>query len=247
MRLEKDIVVILCGGNGKRMNSDLPKVLHKIRGKPMIIHLIEKSLQLNPEKIIIVVNNKNRQKIIDEIFNYNYMTYHMYFVLQNEPKGTGHAIKCCSKVLLNYLNRNVIILNGDVPLLKIETMRNLLEKKNSILVCNLKNPQGYGRIICDTNNKFFQIVEDKDCNEEEKKINTINAGVYNFECRMILKYIDIIDDNNNQKEYYITDLPKLILKEKEIDLVFVKNEIEIMGVNTKEQLDYLNSLSLEDS
>lgn len=235
------IAIILCGGNGTRMKSDIPKVLHKIHGKSMIIYLIEKCLLIKPEKIMIVVNNNNRKKIIDEIFNYGYMTHSIYFILQKNVKGTGNALKCCTEKLLNYLDNNILILNGDVPLLKIQTMKNLLIKKNNILVCKVKNPDGYGRIICDMNDKFLNIVEDKDCNENEKKINLINAGIYSFECRMILKYIDDLKNNNNQNEYYITDLPKLISKEKDINLVYSESEEEIFGINTKEQLDYINS------
>ena len=243
MKHKQNIVIILCAGNGKRMKSKIPKVLHKIKNKSMLIYLIEKSQQLNPEKIILVVNNNNRQLIIDEIFNNGYMTHHIYFVLQKEPKGTGDAVKSCSRVLLNYLNSYVLILNGDVPLLSIETMKRLIENNtNNILVCNIKDPKGYGRILCDEKENFLNIMEDKDCNENEKKINLINTGIYCFECKMILKYIDVIDNNNNQNEYYLTDLPKLILKEKKINLIYTNDENEIYGINTKEQLDYLNSL-----
>lgn len=249
MKINNNVIIILCAGNGTRMKSDIPKVLHKIKNKSMIIHLIEKCFQLNPEKIILVVNNLNRQKIINEIFNYGYMTNHIYFVLQKVAKGTGDAIKCCSEILINYLNSNVLILNGDVPLLSVETMKKCLDErnKNNILVCKINNPEGYGRILCNLDNKFINIIEDKDCNKYEKKINLINTGIYNFQCRLILKYIKQINNDNNSKEYYLTDLAKLISKEKEINLIYTLNENEIMGVNTKEQLDYLNSLSLEDS
>lgn len=241
--MSKNIVVILCGGNGTRMKSDIPKVLHKINGKSMILHLIEKCLFVNPEKIMIVVNNTNRQKIIDEIFNYGYMTNKIYFVLQQHVKGTGDALKCCCEKLLDYLDSNVLILNGDVPLLKIKTIQTLVGNinNNNILVCKVNLAEGYGRIICDSKNKFLNIVEDKDCNENEKKINLVNAGIYSFECRMILKYIDKLNDDNIQNEYYITDLPQLISKEKEIHLIYSENEEEILGINTKEQLDYINS------
>ncbi len=129
------------------------------------------------------------------------MTHHIYFILQKQAKGTGDALKCCTEKLLNYLDTNMLILNGDVPLLKIKTIQNMLEKKNNILVCKVKNPDGYGRIICDSNNKFLNIIEDKDCNENEKKINLINAGIYSFECRMILKYIDNLKNNLKRKRY----------------------------------------------
>ena len=173
-----NLIIILCGGKGTRMNSDIPKVLHKVKGKSMLIRIVESSLKTNPDKIVLVVNPLNKQAIINELFEHNYMTHHIHLILQKESKGTGHAIQCCFDFLLNYKDHQIIILNGDVPFIREETIQKLNNKKSNIVVSELENPVCYGRIVVNDNNDFEDIIEEKDCNDIQKKIKLINAGIY---------------------------------------------------------------------
>ena len=237
------IVVIMAGGLGKRMNSNLPKVLHCINGKPMLVHVIEQSFLLNPSKILIVVG-KYKDIILNTINNYIDINK-IEFIHQEEPLGTGHAIQCCLPELCNYNSNSItLILSGDVPLLQYETLETFLQNNNDakIITTSLDNPTGYGRII-EHNNIFTKIVEEKDCLPEEKLVNKINCGVYAFSTELLCKYIGEIDNNNSQGEYYLTDIVKLIKCNEDIIIntfdIPKKIQYQIMGVNTIEQLNEL--------
>ena len=157
------IIIIMAGGLGKRMNSTLPKVLHPIKGIPMICKIIEEANKLNPSKIFVIVGKY--KKIIEETINNNNIEY----IIQEEALGTGHALLCSRNKLLNFPNHNVLILSGDVPLITSETMINICTNPNSIVVTSLDDPKGYGRIIEDDSNRFQKIVEEKDCNDRDRK------------------------------------------------------------------------------
>ena len=185
------IIVIMAGGLGKRMNSDLPKVLHRIHGKPMLCHAIEQSLALNPHKIFIVVGKYKNviEQTIGELKD------KVEFILQPEPLGTGHAIQCCREELLKY-NKKVIILSGDIPLLTSTTIQSILTNMNhvKIVTTRLDNPYGYGRVIeC---NGFIRIVEEKDASYEEKQIKNINCGIYIIESNLLCSYLPLLKNNN---------------------------------------------------
>ena len=238
-----NIVLILAGGLGKRMNSELPKVLHLLKNKPLIVHVIESALKINPTKIGIIVGKYS--EIIEKTVNkYITDTSKIEYIVQIEPLGTGHAIMCCKDFLSNYKKSSVTILSGDVPLIKsntLERLNNTLNKKDaSILVNKLENPHGYGRIITD-GEQFIKIVEEKDCDEEERKVDLVNSGIYCVTCNAILNNIDKITNNNKQKEYYLTDLFNYIDRDN-IDLVYLENMYEVMGVNTPEQLKELDPI-----
>lgn len=240
-------VVIMAGGLGKRMNSDesniLPKVLHKIKGKPMLLHVIETAISINPIDIYIIVG-KYKDVIEKEIGNYN-LSKKIKFVIQEEALGTGHAIQCCVPVLKN-LNSNVIILSGDVPMISRKTLENLVNiDKIKLMTTILDNPKGYGRIV-EKDNKFVKIVEDKDCNDFEREINKINSGIYSINSELICKYVMDLKNDNKQKEYYLTDIVEIIKENENIDIemynVPKENQFELMGVNTIEQLNQLNNI-----
>ena len=241
------IILIMAGGLGKRMNSDLPKVLHKIKNKPMIVHILETSLKLNVHKIGIIVGKYYNiiKNTINEYINQEIIDSKIQFIMQNEPLGTGHAIMCCTNFLSkmpNYID-NVCILSGDVPLISCNTINDLLNNTNytNILIANLSNPHGYGRIKTQ-NNKIIKIIEEKDCTNDEKKISFVNSGIYTFNIKVLLRYIDKIDNNNNQNEYYLTQIFELISKDNiNIDYNLIKNIHEISGVNTPEQLTILEN------
>jgi len=241
-------VVIMAGGLGKRMNSELPKVLHCIKNKPMLVWVIEQALLLQPFKILVIVG-KYKDIIIDTLNNY-IDTTNIQFVYQAEPLGTGHAIQCCVSELLNIEHSNTLILSGDVPLLQFNTLKNFLDLelddcKVKLMTTILTNPTGYGRIIENTDNVFTKIVEEKDCSYEEKLVKKVNCGIYAFNTQLLCKYIVQLTNNNAQGEYYLTDIIELI-KNNELIVINIfdiplNKQYEIMGVNTIEQLNELST------
>lgn len=246
------VVTIMAAGEGKRMNSDIPKILHKFNYIPMLVRIIIESYKLYPDKIIIITGKYDTliRNTIDEYFCgtdediLNIITY----VKQNIPNGTGDAIK----TTLEYYNdnNNVLILNGDMPLVSYNLLKKFINSYSSdenidiakLLVAKLDNPFGYGRIIYN-NNKFTGIIEEKDCTIEEKKIDITNVGIYFFSSNILKKYIPLIDNNNIQKEYYLTDIVKLInmLSDINIETYLIEDDLkyQIMGVNTQEELKNL--------
>jgi len=244
------IVIIMAGGLGKRMNSTLPKVLHSISNEPMLVRVIKQALVLNPKKILIVVGKYKNiiESTIKEFVDLNNIS----FVNQPEALGTGHAIQCCIPELLNYDNSNVLILSGDVPLLKSSTMLNLVSNFNKVKLMTsiFDNPYGCGRIL-ETNNLFDRIIEEKDCTLEEKKINKINCGIYAFNSNILCKYLPLLNNNNSQGEYYLTDIVEIIKKNENINIdmyeISKEKQIEIIGVNTAEQLVELEILAKNSS
>ena len=241
--INDNIVLIMAGGLGKRMNSELPKVLHLLKEKPLIVHVIETALKINPIKIGIIVG-KYRNIIQETINQYLKDTSKIEYIIQPDALGTGHAIMCCKDFFSNYKNSSVTILSGDVPLIKSETLERLNISLNNceatILINKLDNPGGYGRIIIDRD-QFVKIVEEKDCNDRERKVDLVNSGIYSFKTETIHNNISKITNNNKQNEYYLTDIFNFINK-KSIDLLYLENKYEVMGVNTPEQLMSLEQL-----
>jgi len=237
------IIIIMAGGLGKRMNSELPKILHVVHNKPMLCHVIEQSIQLNPYKIFIVVGKYKNiiEQTIGELNN------KVEFIVQPEPLGTGHAIQCCRDELLRYPKKKVLILSGDVPLLTSSTMQTMLSdvKHVKIVTTLLDNPYGYGRII--EYDGLVKIVEEKDATDQERTIKNVNCGIYIIQSKLLCTYLPLLQNNNKQNEYYLTDIIALIQQgDIHVDTYTVSNEkqYEIMGVNTVEQLIELEKLNL---
>jgi bifunctional N-acetylglucosamine-1-phosphate-uridyltransferase/glucosamine-1-phosphate-acetyltransferase GlmU-like protein len=237
-------VTIMAAGEGKRMNSNIPKVLHNFHGIPMLIRIILEVVKINPQKIIIITGKYDLliKSTIKEYFIANQLLFYdtLIFIQQSIPNGTAGAIKC---TLDNYSdNEYVLILNGDMPLLSSTLIKNFIKEKSNakLLVSRLDNPYGYGRILYDENKKFIGIKEQKDCTEYEKLINLVNVGIYLFNSNLLKTYIPLIDDNNVQNEYYLTDIVKIIRNNLniEIDTYIVEEELkyQINGVNTKDEL-----------
>ena len=248
MEEENDTVAILmAGGLGKRMQSDTPKVLHRIRGLPMIVHILLTIKQLpQPVKKIMIVVGKYRPIIEKTIFKY-IDSRNIQFIEQIEPLGTGHAIQCCrDQLLLLPPNTNVLILSGDVPLLSRWTMEKMLNELTAIRVVTtrLEEPKGYGRVVTDGNGCFQRIVEDKDATDAERAITLVNGGIYAITCALLCRYLPMIQNNNEQREYYLTDIVEIIQKNEGVVVeqveIPVANQLEIMGVNTTEELERLN-------
>ena len=244
------IVVIMAGGLGKRMDSVLPKVLHKIGKFPMIVHLLMKLKILEKthkiDKILIVVG-KYREIIQKKIAKY-LATDVITFIDQPNPLGTGHAIQCCIEELKQYRNHNTLILSGDVPLLSAILMYNMVKNVSTsrLMTAIFDEPHGYGRIIENNQSVFEKIVEEKDCNEAERQIKKINCGIYTFDCQILCKYLPELRNNNAQKEYYLTDILEIIKNNEKVNIELYNIEKEkhheTIGVNTKSQLDELEKI-----
>lgn len=225
----------MAAGKGTRMNAELPKVLHKLNNKTMVEYVIDKTLEMNPDKLIVIVGYKS------DLIKKQLTKYDIEYVEQQEQLGTGHAIMQCQNTL-NDFEGDTLILSGDVPLITKETLSNLYDNhiendsKGTVLSALMKNPTGYGRIVTE-GGTFISIVEEKDANKNEKKINEINAGIYIFNNQILFENINKINNNNNQAEYYLPDILPIMLKNNnKITVLKTSNELEIKGINTVEQL-----------
>jgi len=236
-------VIILAAGKGTRMNSELPKVLHPINNQPMILNVIKTAYKINANPIITIVGYKH-EMVKDALKNEN-----VEFVLQEEQNGTGHAVMQCAPKLKNFTG-DVLVLSGDVPFISPKTLKLLIDthtesnSKAAVLTCKLNNPYGYGRIIKNKDNTINKIIEHKDATDEELLENEINTGIYIFNSLELLKILPKINNNNKQKEYYLTDVINILLDDDE--LVFTEetmNANEIIGINTLEQLENANNVS----
>ena len=226
--------LILAAGQGKRIKSDLPKVLHKVCGKEMVNHLIDTLRKGNVEDINVIVGKGA------ELVKENTKARNVSYSLQEKQLGTGHAVKCARDFLKNKKG-TVAIFNGDAPLIKEETIEELFkvhkESANSatILTSILDDASGYGRIIRNEN-EVLKIVEHKDCNEEEIKVREINSGMYCFEIESLVECLDNLSNHNSQGEYYLTDVIGMMKEKNEKVGALVRNYEETLGVNSRVQL-----------
>ena len=225
-------VAILAAGKGTRMESSLPKVLHKISGKTLLQRVIDSCLELNPDQIFVIIGHKSKE-VQDSIPN----NKKIHFVIQDPQSGTGHAIQVlCKEVKKN--KGKLLVLNGDVPLIKPNTLKKLLnlhDAKNadvSLITTKKKNPHGYGRVFLD-GDFIERIVEEKDCNAKERLNLLINAGVYCFNWENLSKIILSLQSNNNQKEIYLTDTVSLLKNSLSLE---VEDNGELQGINNRIQL-----------
>lgn len=226
--------VILAGGLGKRMKSDLPKVLHKINDIPMIVRIIKTTIEIQPRKILVVVG---KFKDLIESTIRESIDFPIEYVYQNEPLGTGHALQCC----IPYLSEDgkVVILSGDVPMISKGSILDLVERTEicGLIYTEVDCPKGLGRIRFE-NDQFHSIVEEKDCTEEERLIKYVNTGIYCIQSLSIKKYIHGIQCQNAQKEYYLTDLIGILRNYSNISLFYLSRDkqYEVQGVNDPEEL-----------
>jgi bifunctional UDP-N-acetylglucosamine pyrophosphorylase/glucosamine-1-phosphate N-acetyltransferase len=239
-------IIILAAGEGKRMKSELPKVLHLCGEKPMLVRVVEAARKLEPNKLVIVTGRHH--KTIIQTLGIWIDVFGISFVEQPQPIGTGHAVNCCKQQF--EANDRVLILNGDMPLIQSQLLENFVNELSLVdglvLTARLENPHGYGRIIYDKN-EFTQIIEEKDCTEEQRKINEINSGVYVFRGKVLHRCLPLITNENKQKEYYLTDIVGLA-KEYNISTFLIKDDenFQIRGANTPEELSELSLLTTLD-
>lgn len=244
MSNRKTTVTIMAAGEGKRMNSSLPKVLHLFRGVPMLIRILREVTIAGADKIIVVTGKYDQ--IIQETVQTYMPNNHIIFVQQTVPKGTADAIR----YTLDYYtaDEDVLILNGDMPLITAKLLRDFLQYtcgNNKIMVASLENPTGYGRILFDTNQTCIGIKEEKDCTEEERAISIVNVGIYFFPATILQTFIPKIENHNRQNEYYLTDIIRLCTDANEPIYTYCIDETQryqIMGVNTPDELEYLELL-----
>ncbi|HSW70021.1 MAG TPA: bifunctional UDP-N-acetylglucosamine diphosphorylase/glucosamine-1-phosphate N-acetyltransferase GlmU [Gammaproteobacteria bacterium] len=226
--------VILAAGKGKRMHSDLPKVLHHLAGKPLLEHVVRTTASLDPKSQPIVVYGHQGERVKTSLDYLNVTWIH-----QTEQLGTGHAVQ----QTLTHLpaDGRVLVLYGDVPLIKVETLKHFIaetpENAIGIITAELPEPKGFGRIIRDNKNKIKAIVEEKDATDRQRAIHEINTGIYLIPADFLQKHLPILKNENAQQEFYLTDLIALAVKEKiNIHSVQPEHYEEILGVNDRLQL-----------
>ena len=224
--------IILAAGQGSRMNSSLPKVLHPIGGKAMLQHVIDSCRQLDYEKLVIIYGHGG-DLVIEKT-----SAPDIDWVLQAEQKGTGHAVLQAQDFISD--DNIVVIAYGDVPLIKTETLNLLVSKLSnaalSVLTTKLDNPIGYGRIIRDDESKIKAIVEEKDANENQKLVNEVNTGFIAARGNDLKRWLNQIKPNNNQAEYYLTDCIALAVAEGGlVEAAVCDDPFEVQGVNNRIQ------------
>jgi len=235
MIMKDTALIIMAAGKGKRMKSNLPKVLHNLAGKPILNYVLKTVDPLKVKRKIIVVGYKSeklRELIGDEI----------EYVEQVEQLGTAHAV-LQTKRLLSDFEGDILILSGDVPFLTINTLKRLLKyHKDNEFSCTListilENPYGYGRIIRDKEGGIKGIIEEMDLPEDKKGINEINTGIYCFNKENLFPVLEKIVPDNKQGEYYLTDTVKMLLKDGlNIGNIMAKDYSEVLGINTRVDL-----------
>ncbi|MFC1624647.1 bifunctional N-acetylglucosamine-1-phosphate uridyltransferase/glucosamine-1-phosphate acetyltransferase [Candidatus Omnitrophota bacterium] len=228
--------VILAAGEGTRMKSSTPKVLHHIHGKPMIKYLVDTVSSVGIKEIVVVVGHKAR--LVRNILQ------GVKCIEQEEPLGTGDAVLKTKKILLKDKSIDSILVSyGDVPLLRPETLKKIVERHSSarsgctLLTSHLKNPTGFGRILRSGDNRIVRIIEELDASIYEKVIEEINVGVYCFNKDILFETLENIRPNNRKKEYYLTDTVGMLAKANiAIDSVSTDDPEEFLGVNTRNDL-----------
>ena len=231
MNNKKLSIVIMAAGRGTRMNSELPKVLHRLSGETLLNHVIATAEKLTPENIVTVVGHE-AQMVKDSVNNNDIL-----FSIQKDQKGTGHAVMQTQNHLENF-DGNTLVLSGDVPLISKNTLHSLIVKHEinnydaTMLTAEINNPTGYGRVIRDNKNNLKYVCEHKDCNEQELEINEINSGIYVFNNKLLFDLLPKLDNNNAQAEYYLPDVLTLIVNSNgNVGLKKTSDFIEIQGIN----------------
>jgi len=231
-------VIILAAGKGTRMKSDQAKVLHEINSKPMVSYVVETASKVAGDNIVVVIGHQ-RQDVKNAVLR----TVNARFAIQEEQKGTGHAVHCALPEIDSSIE-DIVILCGDVPLISSDTIKNLIDKHKkenavvTVLAVNVENPKGYGRMITDESGSVLKIVEEADANDNEKSICLINSGIYCVEKDFLFQSIAKIKDSNAQNEFYLTDIVGIAsLDNKRVSLFEGPSTDEVVGVNTCDDLD----------
>ena len=236
-------VLILAAGLGTRMKSSQAKVLHKIGSRPLIARALRAAAGLEPENIFVVVGHQAGK--VEEAARASLGSADaekLRFVMQSEQRGTGHAVKCAGDVLKNASGR-LVVFYGDTPAVKAETLRKLAAEHEragnaaTLLTIRIDPPPAYGRIVRDAGGDFLKIVEERDCSPAERAITELNPGFYCFDIPPLLDALDRLSPHNAQNEYYLTDVPQLMLEAGlRVSTAFHDDARELDGVNTRAEL-----------
>ena len=226
-------VVILAAGQGTRMKSPLPKVLHQVAGKPLLEHVIVAAQGLGPTAIHAVIGHGSEQ--VREALSH----YEINWVIQEERLGTGHAVMQALPAIA--ADSTVLVLYGDVPLTELSTLQQLVQAAQegpALLTAILQDPQGYGRILRDAGGALIGVVEHKDASEEQRRIREINTGLLAAPYRDFQAYLPRVGNDNQQGEYYLPDVLSLAVSEgRKVASCEAGSELEILGVNDRVQLN----------
>ncbi|MBY0370261.1 bifunctional UDP-N-acetylglucosamine diphosphorylase/glucosamine-1-phosphate N-acetyltransferase GlmU [bacterium] len=223
-------VLILAAGQGKRMLSSLPKVLHPVLYRPMVHHVLDLAQSLKPQSLGIVVGHGEKQ-VREACASYEGLRYYV----QTEQKGTGHAVQQAAGFLKQQQGR-LLVLYGDVPLLTKTTLDALLQTTGpaAVLTAELSEPQGYGRILRDAQGRFTAIREDGDCTPEQKAVREVNSGVYVFDLAALLPHLEKLQAHNKQGELYLTDVvERLVAEGASVQGIRMQDPTEMFGVNDR--------------
>lgn len=223
--------VVLAAGEGKRMHSKLPKVLHPLCGRPMIEYILESADALTSEVTIVVGHGASHVK--EALGN------RWGYVLQEEQLGTGHAVMQAVEHLPG--QGRLLVLCGDTPLLKASEIKQLVEKQENLAAAVattiMPDPAGYGRILRDESGYLKEIVEDKDASSETKKIDEINTGTYCFDLVLLKHFLPLLKTDNVQQEYYLTDVLSLMREEGKVTAIHTVTDSRVgLGINNRVQL-----------
>lgn len=233
--------IILAGGQGKRMKSDLPKVLNKLGGRALIDWVKEVADKIGSDQIILVVGYK-KELVISHVGD------SVDYAVQEKQLGTAHAVSCAEKLIRDGQD-TVLVLNGDMPLLNANDIENLIDlHKNesstaTLLTAEMPNPFGYGRIVRNNNGLVGKIVEEKDASEREKQIKEVCTGTYCFNREALTRFLKEVGNDNAQKEYYLTDLIEILNNAgKKVIAYKAKSWKSAVGTNTVEELELAEKL-----
>ena len=225
-------VIILAAGQGTRMKSRLPKVLHPLAGKPLLGHVLDTARSLNPKRIVVVHGHGGEQ--VREAF----AEHPVEWVEQAQQLGTGHAVQQAES-LMDGLDK-VLILYGDVPLMRRQTLQRLIDTTESdmgLITVELENPTGYGRIIRDTAGNVLQIVEQKDASAEQLRVTEINSGIMLMGANSLVEWLARLSNENTQGEYYLTDVLEMAVHDGvAIHVTQPADALEVAGINDRAQL-----------
>ncbi|MCX7984631.1 MAG: sugar phosphate nucleotidyltransferase [Bacteroidetes bacterium] len=239
------VTIIMAAGKGTRMNDpSKAKVMYEVLGKPMIHYVLDVAFAIGSERVLTVVGYQR-----DTVIQYVRHSHpKAEIVTQAEQRGTGHAVMQ-TKPVLNGFSGDIVVLSGDVPLLRQESLVRLIQYHRemnavgTILTAHVVDPTGYGRIVRAPDGRVQKIVEQKDATEEERAICEINSGIYVFQSAPLFEALETLRPNNVQKEYYLTDVFGYFSDHRyQIAALPTKDEFEIFGVNTPEQLDTVRNI-----
>jgi bifunctional UDP-N-acetylglucosamine pyrophosphorylase/glucosamine-1-phosphate N-acetyltransferase len=229
-------VIVLAAGQGTRMKSDIPKVLHRLGGTPLFLHALRAAQQLEPSRIAVIVGHGAGA------VQRAYSGDDLCWVIQEKQLGTAHAVLCAESTFHGFTG-DILILSGDVPLIRESTLKRLVDHHReqqaavTLLTAKLEDPKGYGRIVRDDKQQITHTIEEKDASDLEKQIREVNAGIYVATAPFLFSALSRVNNQNLQREYYLPDIVAIALREgRTLAHLQVDDAREMRGINTREEL-----------